>query len=147
MSGKSWNRIWLRSEAQTRREETTNWSKGWLNNVVAHLIERKNVTNKELKASWTKGENGLNELWFKPKFLKVFINGWTNHWWQILMNVGAVQPEDWRKLARKKRNYQTRRLYSLNKEWDLIERKKMTWSLRLRSYKRLARSAEMAREI
>jgi len=69
----------VRSEAQIRKEETANRAKGWLSNAFVYSIERKRVINKELKTSWTKGENGLNEMWFKPKFLNVFIKGWTNH--------------------------------------------------------------------
>jgi len=43
--------------------------------LVLHSIERKGVISRVLNANCTKGENGLNELRVKPKFLKVFIKG------------------------------------------------------------------------
>jgi hypothetical protein len=107
MSGKSGYWIWLKSEMQTRKEETTNWAIGYSAWMEKHSIARKNVTREVGKASWAKGEIGLKGKQFKLKFKKVFVKGWTNHGVWKLINAGNIQLESWWKRVRKERNCQS----------------------------------------
>jgi hypothetical protein len=107
MSGKSGYWIWLKSEMQTRKEETTNWAIGYSALMGKHSIARKNVTREVGKASWAKGEIGLKGKQFKLKFKKVFVKGWTNHGVWKLINAGNIQLESWWKRVTKERNCQS----------------------------------------
>jgi hypothetical protein len=67
---------------------------------------KKECKTGKLKASWTKGENGLNERQLELELSKYSIKRWANHDVWKLMNAGEVQKEGWLKLVRKERNYQ-----------------------------------------
>jgi len=98
------------------------------------LIERKNGWSVWWKTTCTKGENGMNEMQFKRWWKKVFAKDEpiSNEW--KLLDGRNIQLKDWRKQIRKKRNCQSRRLYTLKKLY-LIARKN-TAGVKLRSLKR-----------
>lgn len=133
-------------ETQVWKEDTTNWTKG-------HLTERIFIRSKERigiqkvePAWWTKGGNGLKEMWFRQMLKESIYKDEPISNVRKLVDGGDIWLKDWRKQIRKERNYPSRRCNNLQEAW--VDRKKETCGLKgMRPYKRWERSDEMMRGI